>query len=122
MAGGHFLGWAEEADLVEQILGRRVRRLPMPPPVVRAIGRAVDWIKRWLPGFDYPLTHEAARILTEFVPCDSSQTVAELGVGFRPPRETLADTLRWLVESGEIPPRWAPRLVAQRPGPAPKEG
>ncbi|MDX1385860.1 MAG: NAD-dependent epimerase/dehydratase family protein, partial [Thermoanaerobaculia bacterium] len=43
MAGGHFLGWAEEADLVEEILGRRVRRTPVPPPLVRAIGRAVDW-------------------------------------------------------------------------------
>lgn len=110
VAGGHFLTWAEEADLCEQILGRRVRRLPAPPPLVLAAGRAVDLVKRLVPGFDYPLTHEAARILTRFVPCDSSRTQQELGISFRPARETLADSLRWLLAAGQIPPRLAPLL------------
>lgn len=111
VAGGHFLPWAEEADLCEEILGRRVRRLPSPPLLLRAAGRAVDLTKRFYPAFDYPLTHEAALILTRFVPCDSRRTIEELGVGFRPVRETLTDSLRWLVEAGEIPPRLAPRLA-----------
>lgn len=113
VAGGHFLSWAEEADLCQEILGRRVRRLPGPPLLVRGAGRVVDAVKRIFPGFDYPLTHEAALILTRFVPCDSSRTRAELGVRFRPVRETLTDTLKCLVEVGEIPPALAPRLAGR---------
>ena len=111
IAGGHFLPWAEEADLCEKILGRRVRRVPGPQPLLRAVGRGVDLLKRLMPSFDYPLTHEAALILTRFVPCDSSRTVEELGVDFRPVRETLRDALRWLVEAGEIEPQLAPAFA-----------
>jgi dihydroflavonol-4-reductase len=113
VAGGHFLTWPEEADLCQEILGRRVRRLPGPPLLVRGAGRVVDAIKRVVPAFDYPLTHEAALILTRFVPCDSGRTVAELGIRFRPVRETLTDTLQWLVDAGEIAPRLAPRLAGR---------
>lgn len=112
VAGGHFLPWAEEADLCEEILGRPVRRLPGPQLLLRGVGHAVDLLQRLLPSFDYPLTHEAALIFTQFVPCDSSRTVKELGVEFRPVRETLTDALRWLVEAGEIGPQLAPALAA----------
>jgi hypothetical protein len=71
-----------------------------------------------MPSFDYPLTHEAALILTRFVPCDSSRTVEELGVDFRPVRETLRDALRWLVEAGEIEPKLAPAFEAADRGDA----
>lgn len=40
-----------------------------------------------------------------------SRTVSELGVGFRPVRETLRDSLRWLLEVGEIDPQAAPALA-----------
>lgn len=116
MAGGHFLSWADEADLVEELIGRRVRRLPLPPLLVRGAGRVVDAIQRLVPGFDYPLTHEAALILTGFVPCDSRRTVEELGVEFRPARETLRDTLRWLVETGELDARLVPGLSTPAEG------
>lgn len=118
VAGGHFLTWSEEADLCEEILGRRVRRVPGPQPLLRAVGRGVDLVKRLMPSFDYPLTHEAALILTRFVPCDSNRTVEELGVDFRPVRETLRDALRWLVEAGELQPQAAPALVDDRRGDA----
>ncbi len=112
MAGGHFITWPEEADLVEEIVGRRVRRLPAPGLALRTVGRLVDLLQRLAPAFDYPLTHEAALIITDFVPCDSSRTVEELGIEFRPLRETLSDAVRWLLATGEIPPELAPRLVA----------
>ncbi len=113
MAGGHFLTWAEEADLCEVLIGRRVRRVPAPPVLARAAGRVVDLIQRLRPSFDYPLTYEAALLLTEAVPCDSTPATRELGVTFRPTEETLRDAIRWLVRSGELDPRYAPKLAAR---------
>lgn len=111
MAGGHFATWMEEADCVEELIGRRVRRVPAPPAVVRGIGRSVDLLKRLLPAFDYPLTYEAALFLTQLVPCDSRGTVEQLGVSFRPMRETLRDAIRWMLETGMLPRRYAPALA-----------
>jgi dihydroflavonol-4-reductase len=112
MAGGHFLRWAEEADLCERLTGRRMRRVPAPAPLVRAAGHVVDLLQRLVPSFSYPLTHEAAVLLTRFVPCDSDATLRALGVAFRPTEETLADAIRWLVEAGHLEARTAGRLAA----------
>ena len=114
MAGGHFLPWEEEADLCEAITGRKVRRLPGPPPLIRGIGHVVDFIKSVVPAFDYPLTHEASIFVTRTVPCDSRRTVEELGVDFRPVRETHEDSIRWLFEAGELPEKLVPRLAHAR--------
>jgi len=117
MAGGHFATWMEEADCVEALIGRRVRRIPAPPSVVRGIGRAVDLLKRIVPSLDYPLTYEASLFLTQLVPCDSRATVAELGAGFRPMRETLRDSIRWMLATGMLPRRYAPALAGRNESP-----
>jgi nucleoside-diphosphate-sugar epimerase len=111
MLGGHFLPWAEEAALCEKILGRKVRKVPMTPVVVRAIGHLVDFIRRMAPSFEYPLTHEAAIILTRAVPCDSDHTLRDLGITFRPPEITLTESAAWLFEKGELTPADAPALA-----------
>lgn len=110
MAGGHFLTWAEEADLFDELTGNKVRRIPAPRGLVNAAGHTVDFIKRIIPAFDYPLTREAARYVTDFVPCDNSAVEQELGIEFRPTRETLTDQIRWLVAAGHMPKRLAGRL------------
>ncbi len=102
MAGGNFLPWMEEADLCEELTGAKVKRYPGPPPLVRAVGHLVDFAKWLVPSFDYPLTSEAAEFVTRSVPCDSSATLRELGFSYRPPRETLRDTLVWLYQVGEL--------------------
>jgi nucleoside-diphosphate-sugar epimerase len=111
MAGGHFITWAEEADICERLTGRRVRRIRASPRTIRAIGHTVDWIKSLVPSFEYPLTLEAARYVTEIVGCDNSATTAELGVRFRPTEDTLRDTIVWMVESGILAPRFAGNLA-----------
>ena len=114
MAGGRFLSWAEEAALCEQIIGRRVRRIPAPPWTVRLVGRTVDAIKAVMPSFDYPLTYEASLFMTRMVPCDDQKTIEELGVTFRASRETLTDTIRFLLEAAELEPSQAPALSAPK--------
>ncbi len=104
MAAGHFLGWDEQADLCQALTGVRARRFPAPPRLLRALGRSLDALKKVV-HFEYPLTYEAALLMTGMTPCDSSATREQLGVDFRPTRETFADTIRWLHRAGQLDAR-----------------
>ncbi len=110
MAAGHFAGWSKFADLCDTLTGRRTPRIAMPAPLLRGIGRLLDAARMIVP-FDYPITHEATEMVTRFVPCDSSATVAQLGTPFRPMAETLRDTIRWLYEEGEISAKIAGQIA-----------
>jgi nucleoside-diphosphate-sugar epimerase len=110
MAGGHFSSWSEFADLCDALTGRRAPRYPIPAPLLRGIGRLLDAAKRIAP-FDYPITHEAAEMMTRFVPCDSSATTEKLGIRFRPSAETIGDTIRWLYDSSQISAKAAGRIA-----------
>ena len=85
------------------MVGRRVRKPRVPARIVRAMGHGVDAIRRVFPGFDYPLTHEAALFVTLFRPSDDSRTLEELGVGYRPVEDTLRDSIAWLAETFGLP-------------------
>ena len=111
MAGGHFLTWPEKADLVDSLTGRRARRIPSPPILLRGVGRILDLAKKIVP-FEYPLTHEAALMMSRMVPCDSSGTVEALGIEFRPSAETLGDAIRWLHEIGQLDAKRAGKLAS----------
>jgi nucleoside-diphosphate-sugar epimerase len=113
MAGGHFASWPELADLCDELTGRRALRIPMPTPLLRGIGRLLDAAKMIVP-FDYPITHEATKMMTRLVPCDSRATVEQLGVSFRPTAETLRDTIWWLYETGEISAKIAGQIANSR--------
>ena len=112
MAGGHFASWSELADLCDSLMGKRALRIPMPAALLRGLGRLLDAAKRIVP-FDYPITHEAAEMMTRFVPCDSRATVEQLGIGFRPTAHTLEDTIRCLYETGAISARAAGRIASR---------
>ncbi len=110
MAGGHFLRWVEKAELCDRLTGVRTRRIPAPAPLLRGVGRLLDLAKRAVP-FEYPLSCEAARMMTEMTRCDSRATCEELGLGFRPVEATLADAIRWLYRVGQLDARRAGRLA-----------
>jgi 3-oxo-5alpha-steroid 4-dehydrogenase len=112
MAGGRFLTWAEWTDLLGEVIGRPVRRVRVPNTALRAAAGALDAAKR-LVDLDYPLTHEAAVEMTGTPPSDDSATLADLGVRYRPVRETLEDSARWLIAAGRLEPRFAPALAAR---------
>jgi nucleoside-diphosphate-sugar epimerase len=115
MAGGHFTDFRELAVMLEQISGRRLLRLPLSGPLTRALGRLSDWTQRRLGRSLGGATRESTEILTRGVPSDDSRTARELGIYWRPARETLADTLRWLCEEGVLDARFAPRLAPRSP-------
>ena len=111
MAGGHFTTFRELAGMLEQISGRTLWRLPMSGPLTRALGRLSDWMQTLFGRSLGGATRESAEILTRGVPTDDSRTARELGIRWRPARETLADTLRWLCEEAVLDARFAPALA-----------
>jgi len=113
LAGHHYVPWTELCDLVAEVTGRPVHRLPMTGPVLSWLGRSGDVVRKVFP-FSFPLSREAMESAVMMVPLDDQATVDELGIEFRPPRETLRDAYRWLYESGRIPARLVPALAAPR--------
>jgi dihydroflavonol-4-reductase len=112
LASGHFLTWSEFATCCETLTGKRMRRVPAPPVLVRTFGRIIDLLQRVIPSFEYPLTYEAALFLTQLVPGDDSATEKDLGIVLRPTLETLSDSIEWLAEVGELDARHAGKLAA----------
>ena len=101
MAGGTFLTWPDLGDLTDDIIGVKARRVPFPKPLLYATGSFLDLLRRRFT-IAYPLTRDAAEIMVTMVPTDDSATVEELGVQFRPVRESLTDALTWLVREGHL--------------------
>lgn len=103
LAAGPYLSWPELGALFEQVTGQPLhRKISVPGAVLRLLGRGGDML-RHIVSFDFPLTHEAMTFASRWVPVDSTPTIDFTGLTFRPPAETLADTLRWLATAGHLP-------------------
>jgi len=111
LAGGPFIAWPEFADLLCEVTGRRIPRVRTPGAVLRALGRVGDAVKRVVP-FQFPLTYEAMTTATRWPGVDSEHTLRELGLAFRAPRETFADTLRWMHRAGHLSAGHVGRLAS----------
>jgi len=111
MLGGTFLTYAELHAAIERVTGVHRRPISMPAPVLRLAGRAGDLAKRVVP-FDYPLTYEAMVMATLATPYDSEATCRALDLEWRPVDDTLADSIRWLAETGHLNARAAGTLAS----------
>jgi nucleoside-diphosphate-sugar epimerase len=112
IAAGHFLRWPEFADRIVEVTGVRQRRLHVPGGLLRAAGRIGDALDRvWHFDLSFPLTSEAMSVGTQWAEADSSKTLEELGLRFRDPRETLADTILWMHRAGHVEARFVGRLA-----------
>jgi nucleoside-diphosphate-sugar epimerase len=110
--GGHFVPWTQLVDILSELTGKPMRKLPVPGSLMRGMGRTVDVLNR-LRGepIDAPITHEAMVYATHWVPMDDSKARADLGLQFRPIEESLADAIRWLLRAGHITAEQAGRLA-----------
>ncbi len=104
MCGGACLNMHELGDHLRALTGRRFPVMPTPPGLLRGLGRVVDRLASVMP-LDIPLTEEAMTLVTTWPGTDDN--VAELGVEYRPTRETLADALRAWLDAGLITRRQA---------------
>jgi hypothetical protein len=51
-------------------------------------------------------------VATQWAEADSSKTLELLGLGFRDPLETLADTIHWMHRAGHVEARFVGRLAS----------
>lgn len=111
VVAGHFYPWAEFAAVLEQVTGRKLRKIPIPGALFRLAGRVSDVVKHVWP-FEFPLTSESAAIVTQWRRADSSRVLELTGMRFRPGAETFRDTIAWLRAREHIPPEHAGRCAA----------
>jgi len=105
LVAGHYMSWRDFGHLLEDILGQKILTLPIPGPVMRLMGSAVDLIGKIKP-LDVPVTREGMEFATRWVLCDDKKLRNELEIEYRPLHDTLADTIQWLAEAGHIPEKW----------------
>jgi dihydroflavonol-4-reductase len=110
LLGGEFHTWPDLGQLLDEVTGVRARRIRFPRAALVGTATALDLLRRVRP-VSYPLTRDAAEIMTTLVPTIDAPALDELGVRLRPSREALEDTMRWAAAAGHLPARCAGRLA-----------
>ncbi|OMC54394.1 oxidoreductase [Mycobacterium sp. IS-2888] len=94
-AGGHRVPAAELATMLGQIAGTPMVAVPIPDTALRVAGAVLDRAGRYLP-FDTPFTSAGMQYYTQMPASDDSPSERELGITYRDPTETVADTFEAL--------------------------
>jgi dihydroflavonol-4-reductase len=108
---GHHVGGDELYSSLSDAAGRRLPHLLLPGRMIGPSVSLMGALQRPLPQrWHYPADREGVEIVRRDTRFDDSAARAEFGIDPVPFRQTITDTVRWLVESGQVPPRRAPRL------------
>jgi nucleoside-diphosphate-sugar epimerase len=110
MASAGYVTMRDFATEASQLTGRRIPAVALPGRPMLAVGRAADWVQQKL-GVRLPINYEGPWFMVYGAKVDVSATERDLGVRFRPPAETLADTYRWLCAAGLVSRRQAGALA-----------
>lgn len=110
ITAGPYFPWNEFHVMLEALVERNIVSIPLPGALLRGIGRLNDWASRIVP-FESQITYEAMSYASQWVTADASKIEQHTGVNFRPGSETFADTIRWLVADGHVPPKLAGALA-----------
>ncbi|MCZ6830181.1 MAG: SDR family NAD(P)-dependent oxidoreductase [Gammaproteobacteria bacterium] len=110
--GGHFVSWSQLVDVLSEITGSKMRKIPVPGIVMRGLGRLIDAVNRMRDTpIDAPITHEGMVYATNWIKMDDSKAEADLGLTFRPVEESMSAAIRWLLSAGHITEEQAGRLA-----------
>lgn len=107
--GGGNLPVVEIMRTAVRLTERRLPVVTVPAPVAAASAVAGQALARV--GIDLLPTREAAWLASQDGPLDASCTARDLGVSFRPPEESIRDTVRWLHAAGHLSARRAGALA-----------
>jgi dihydroflavonol-4-reductase len=110
MIAGHYLTMPDLIGALADLTGRRIRFAILPAWFLAVFGRAADLVQ-WRVKTRLPWDGEGIWVMNCAARCDDSKTRLEFGLEPRPLRETLVDTVRWLVEVGHLSRREAGRLA-----------
>jgi dihydroflavonol-4-reductase len=109
VAAGYFFDWDAFTVLLEEVTGAHIPRIAAPGWLLRGAARTLDVVSK-VTGKKMPITGEGIEIATRFRPMQDSPQVAQLGVSWRPPKETIEDLFRWYVAAGRLPAKAVPAL------------
>jgi nucleoside-diphosphate-sugar epimerase len=110
IVAGQYISLPDLIRTLAELSGRRIGFLVFPRWFLAAFGRAADVAQRRL-NTRLPWQGEGIWVMNCAARCDDSKTRSELGLEPRPLRETIADTVHWLVEVGHLSPAEAGRLA-----------
>jgi nucleoside-diphosphate-sugar epimerase len=114
MVAGHYISLPDLIRAHGDLTGRRIRFAIFPDWFLAGFGRAADVVQRRV-RTRLPWDAEGIWVMICAARCDDSRARRELAYEPRPLRDTLADTIRWLVEVGRITPREAGRMASPEP-------
>ena len=110
MVAGHYISMPELIRTLGDLTDRRLRFATLPAWFLAGFGRAADIVQRRMRA-RLPWDAEGIWVMNCAARCDDSKTRNEFGLEPRPLRDTLADTIRWLIEVGHLTPHDAGRLA-----------
>jgi nucleoside-diphosphate-sugar epimerase len=109
-AAGEMLTFSDYFRLLDSLTGRHIRRVRVPGGLARAIGTALDVVKRFH-DLDFPVTRDSMEFMTRWPGADAGRTTRELGLRFRDAAETYRDTLVWMYRAGHLGAEHVGRLA-----------
>jgi dihydroflavonol-4-reductase len=115
LLGGHNTTWNDLYVLLRHLTGRRLPAVPTPGWAARASGRAMDALQP-LTRTRLPFGHQGPWIITQCTGTDDTATRRELRIQPPPLEQTLADTIRWMVQARHLPASLAGHLPGTSPG------
>ena len=98
---GHNPTFHDLLERIGQLTGRRLRPLKSPAGAALALGRAFDWISS-TSGLRMPIGYEPPWVLANGAVAESDQIEAAIDIKWRLLDDSLADTIRWLHQRGEV--------------------
>ena len=110
MVSGGYVTLRELASEAARLTGRKIPAVELPGGPLLAAGRAADRVAQAL-RIRLPVNFEGVWFMVQAARVDGSAAGRDLGVQFRPPAETLADTYRWLYDAGHVSRKQAGRLA-----------
>jgi nucleoside-diphosphate-sugar epimerase len=108
---GHYCPWREFGELIERLSARRLLKLPIPGPLLRGIGSAIDALNS-VYAINTPITREAMEFATRWVVCNDQKIRDTLNIEYRPLQDTVRDTTHWLAANGHVSARWVSAMSA----------
>lgn len=108
---GVYLKWTELADIVEEVSGHPLQRIPAQGWKLRLIGRAMDVMRRFR-RIDSPISAETMRYATLWPDIPNTPELDARGLALRSPRQTFADTITWMVAAGHLDAAHCPAVAA----------
>jgi len=91
-AGGHRVSVSELATMLGEVADTPVLAVPIPDTALRVAGAVLDRAGRFLP-FDTPITSAGMQYYTQMPASNDSPSERELGITYRDPYDTIADTV-----------------------------